>query len=230
MRETYDKIGDSILYLDDCFDVMQFMRNDSVDVTFTSPPYNRKRNDKYTNYDDTIKDYFGFLVRSIDEMRRVTKGNVYVNLQKNYYNKVDIFRLFGHYAEELYEVFVWEKSNPMPANNYSVTNAYEFILAFGDKCKANHNYTKNHLTTSVVTNRLQSHKAVMHPALADFFVKNFTQPGDRVFDPFMGSGTTGVSCIKNGRKFTGVEIDEEYYNIAKERISPDIALQSTKKE
>jgi DNA modification methylase len=41
---------------------------------------------------------------------------------------------------------------------------------------------------------------------------------DTILDPFMGSGTTGVACVKLGRKFTGIELDEGYFNIACERI------------
>ena len=41
--------------------------------------------------------------------------------------------------------------------------------------------------------------------------------GDSILDPFMGSGTTGVACIKTGRQFTGIEIDEKYYDIAVRR-------------
>lgn len=43
-----------------------------------------------------------------------------------------------------------------------------------------------------------------------------------IIDPFMGSGTTGVACKMWGRKFVGIELDEKYFNIAKERIQYDI--------
>jgi len=49
-------------------------------------------------------------------------------------------------------------------------------------------------------------------------VKIHSNEGSIVFDPFMGSGTTGVACKSLDRKFIGVEIDEKYYNITKERI------------
>ena len=45
-----------------------------------------------------------------------------------------------------------------------------------------------------------------------------TKEGDTVLDPFMGSGTTGVACKNTGRKFIGIEIDEEYCKIAEARI------------
>lgn len=202
----------------DCLRIMKNIPDNGVDIVFTSPPYNRKRNDKYDNYDDKIADYFGFLVEAIDEMIRVSRGNVYLNIQKNYYNKIDIFRLFGHYAKEICEVFIWEKSNPMPANGFNITNSYEFIIVFGDKIKSNKTYTKNHITTSVAR-MLKNHKAIMHLDISNFFISNFTKPGQTVLDPFMGTGTTGVSCRNLGRDFLGIELDREYMETADERIN-----------
>jgi DNA modification methylase len=45
-----------------------------------------------------------------------------------------------------------------------------------------------------------------------------TEPGDTVLDPYAGSASTGVACVKLGRSFIGIEIDEGYFNIAVERI------------
>lgn len=202
----------------DCLEEMKKIPSKSIDITFTSPPYNRKRNDKYKNYDDTLTDYFGFLVNGVDEMRRVTRGNVFLNIQKNYYNKVDVYKLFGHYASQICETFIWEKSNPMPAAGLAITNSYEFVLVFGENIKSNRTYTKNHLTTSVAK-MMKQHKAIMHPAVANFFIENFTKDGDTVFDPFMGAGTTGVACKNMSRNFVGIELDKEYFEIAKTRIN-----------
>ena len=49
------------------------------------------------------------------------------------------------------------------------------------------------------------------------------QPGETVLDPFMGSGTTGVACIRTGRKFIGIEIDEGYFQIARKRLENELA-------
>ena len=49
-------------------------------------------------------------------------------------------------------------------------------------------------------------------------IEMMTMPGDTVFDPFMGSGTTGVACVQTGRNFIGCEIDPGYFEIAKRRI------------
>ena len=67
----------------------------------------------------------------------------------------------------------------------------------------------------------------LHPtqkplALMEYLVKTYTNEGDIVLDFCMGSGTTGVAALKNNRKFIGIEKDENYFNIAKERISNEI--------
>lgn len=50
-------------------------------------------------------------------------------------------------------------------------------------------------------------------------IERVTKPGATVLDPFMGSGTTGVACVQTGRNFVGIEICEEYYNVACRRIA-----------
>lgn len=55
--------------------------------------------------------------------------------------------------------------------------------------------------------------------LVSEFVSDFTQPGNTILDPFMGSGTTGVACANLGRKFIGIEIERKYFDIACERIA-----------
>lgn len=55
--------------------------------------------------------------------------------------------------------------------------------------------------------------------LLRWLVLSFTNQGDTVLDPFMGSGTTGVACQATGRRFIGMEREEEYYNTARQRLS-----------
>ena len=62
------------------------------------------------------------------------------------------------------------------------------------------------------------HPAVFPEKLASDHILSWSNEGDTVFDPFMGSGTTGKMALLNNRKFIGCEIDSEYFQIAKERI------------
>ena len=66
-------------------------------------------------------------------------------------------------------------------------------------------------------------KRGLHPtqkpvALMEYLIKTYTNEGETVFDGFMGSGSTGVACVNTNRNFIGIELDEKYFSIAKERI------------
>jgi len=66
-------------------------------------------------------------------------------------------------------------------------------------------------------------KNKIHPtqkpvALMEYLIKTYTNEGDIVLDNCMGSGTTGVACVNLNRNFIGIELDEKYFNIAKQRI------------
>ena len=63
------------------------------------------------------------------------------------------------------------------------------------------------------------HSAAFPKSLPTFFIKLFTKEGDVVLDPFLGSGTTGVVAKELNRNFVGIEIDEKYYLLAKDRIN-----------
>jgi len=66
-------------------------------------------------------------------------------------------------------------------------------------------------------------KGSLHPTqkpvpLLEYLIKTYTQEGETVLDFTMGSGSTGVACLNTDRKFKGIEMDEKYFNIAKDRI------------
>lgn len=67
----------------------------------------------------------------------------------------------------------------------------------------------------------------MHPtqkpvALLEYLIRTYTNEGNTVLDNCMGSGSTGVACVNTGRNFVGIEIDEKYYSVARQRIDEAI--------
>jgi DNA modification methylase len=64
----------------------------------------------------------------------------------------------------------------------------------------------------------KSHSAVFPSDLPEWFIKLFTKPGDLVLDPFVGSGTTALSAIQLGRHFVGIDVSEEYIQLANQRV------------
>lgn len=80
-------------------------------------------------------------------------------------------------------------------------------------------------SVQIFNNRAKGDRG-LHPtqkpvALYEYLVKTYTLEGQTVLDFCMGSGTTGVACVNTNRKFIGVELDTDYYDIAKERIEKE---------
>lgn len=63
------------------------------------------------------------------------------------------------------------------------------------------------------------HKTQKPVALCEWLIRTYTNGGDLVLDNCMGSGTTGVACLNTGRRFIGIEQDDEYFNVATERMA-----------
>ena len=100
----------------------------------------------------------------------------------------------------------------------------------GERKRANETGLNNKVLV-INTNTLKNPKSVikinremgLHPtqkpvALMEYLIKTYTNEGETVLDNCMGSGTTGVACLKTNRQFIGIEKEEEYYNIAVKRI------------
>jgi DNA modification methylase len=65
------------------------------------------------------------------------------------------------------------------------------------------------------------HPAIFPNNLAKDHIISWSNKGDAILDPFMGSGTTGVACVQTGRRFIGIEISEKYFDIACKRIEAE---------
>ncbi len=79
-------------------------------------------------------------------------------------------------------------------------------------------YPKNLLTISNADQTGRVHPTQKPIALMEYLIKTYSNEGETVLDFTMGSGTTGVACINTGRSFIGIEMDENYFNIATKRI------------
>ena len=117
---------------------------------------------------------------------------------------------------KLLNILVWGKSKHSP-NRYYLKNC-EFIvfLRKGKAKNINNMGTKQLLLINNVENK--NHPSEKPIKLMKILIKNSTNEQDKVLDPFMGSGTTGVACKELNRNFIGIELDEKYFKIAKERI------------
>ncbi len=92
----------------------------------------------------------------------------------------------------------------------------------------NDGYDKFFLVPKVRQNKedFNSHPTLKPVELMDHLVKLCTIKGQTILDPFMGSASTGISCLKHKRNFIGYELDEEYYKISKKRLKIEEEIQS----
>ena len=218
----------------DCLEVMKCMNDGAVDVVFTSPPYNdsaatardmeKKRHLKYEHI-EYRKDWLEWQSECIDQMLRVTRKYVLYNVQALLSNREDVYRLIGKYADKIHQILVWYKPNaqPQPYDN-RIGNSYEMVILFRG-CAFEHLYINSRHYSNVIVQNINAnrdycdkHRAIMSKPFADEIIREFTQPGEIVFDPFMGLATTGVCCVEQGRLFIGTEIHKPYFDLAVERM------------
>jgi DNA modification methylase len=230
-----ETIGDCTLYLGDCLSVMPTLGR--FDAVVTDPPYEfetagagifrskRKNMDQISaskldkGFDHTAFD--GFEIPSFvffchnDQIAKIT----------SHFDKI-----FDRWA-----VLAWHKTNPMPVANRHYQPDTEFWV---------HGWKKTHAPCGLLSEKSRFYigpggqdTSIGHPTVKPIglmlkVVKNVF--AETILDPFMGSGTTGVACVKLGRKFTGIELDEGYFDIACERIrkaydQPDFFVNSPAK-
>lgn len=122
---------------------------------------------------------------------------------------------------------IWHKLNPMPRNmNLHFVNSTETWIYFTYKTRTgtfNNEGVVLHDFIETAVTPAGERKHGKHPtqkpeALMSHFVNVLSNTNEWVLDPFMGSGTTGVVSKRNGRNFIGIELDETYYTMAKNRI------------
>ncbi len=193
------QIGDCTLYLADCLDVMKDMPDNSVDCVVTDPPYGidftQRTTGKKIIGDDTPFDpspFFRF-------------GDCLFWGAENFANKLPDG---GRWL-------VWIKRAIEVAAPKSYGDCEIAWHSIGGCIKAHRQISDGCIRQGDEFGIVRMHPSQKPIALMEWCL-SFTQ--GTVLDPFMGSGTTGVACVNLGRKFIGIEIDEDYFNIACRRI------------
>ena len=109
--------------------------------------------------------------------------------------------------------------NHSKGNDYSKPSTNNIINASLLRVKANcdgKKYPKSILRFNKDINKF--HPTQKPVELLEYLIKTYTNENETVLDNCMGSGSTGVACVNTNRNFIGIELDEKYFNIAKERI------------
>ena len=229
------------IYCGDCLEYMKDMPDNSVDICITSPPYNIGDNrinrgfskQNYNEYSDDLDTevYFKITNSWINEILRICKYHVFWNVQESSKNRGIYREIENVFKDNIKERFVWAKTNTQSSiQDNCCGSGWEMIYCIS-KDKPEHrsftycnfsnrsgDYINNILIKPVGRCGDINHHFTFPEWLPEFFILNFSRPGDIILDPFMGSGTTAKMALKNERQFIGFEISQEYVDICNSRI------------
>lgn len=199
------------LYLGDCLDILRTMPDASVDAVVMDPPYGVEMN--YASYRDDEASTRTLILSAITECRRVSK------ITLTTVGKFSIETWLYQVAPPRWRI-CWRKGITSRPSPIGFTD-WEPIFVYGERV---HRNTHDLFTAQSELMGNHGHPCPKSLDWARWLVSHFCDEGGIVLDPFMGSGTTGVACVRTGRRFIGIEIDPTYYAIAQRRIA-DAQLQ-----
>ena len=221
------------LHLGDCLEYMRMMETESVDAVVTDPPYPELKGglDLYLpdsgvasvrNVSRTVGTPWETSLDWMDEAWRITKYGMLIFCS---YHSVDIVK--SKFRDKAIGLITWHKRNSMPPINNVPHFTTEFIWAFKKTPGLKWRNLETFYDIPGLPGGCMGNERVKnidgttaHPTQKPLLLIRQLLKIEpmSVFDPFMGSGTTGVACIQTGRNFIGCEIDPTYFAIAEKRI------------
>jgi len=230
MREKLEsfhrvQIGDCTLYQGDCREILPLLPK--VDAVVTDPPYGI--NFGYSTHNDTEANFVDFM--------NALKGMSVALLQY----PEEMMRLVCPVLGAPQEVLTWVYGSNLPRQ----TRLWGFWNCLVDP-KNSKQPCRNPESSKVKNDLVAGYDWREFPQVKNVSVEKTAHPcqvsvdlmlwvfdclyADIILDPFMGSGTTGVACVKTGRKFIGIELDPDYFDIACKRVreayaQPDMFIQ-----
>jgi len=240
-----------VIYREDCVKGMKKLPDESIDLVFTDPPYNENYKYRNSHFTDYRSDYYEFIDQVLKECKRILKptGSIYLKHSPRQIGK--IIPILNKYFIFRNLIIWTSQSQSHPKNNYdssyeplyfySKTDNYIFHKRAQMRSKPHKYWSGKKIVFVGLMNNIWNIKKenvgcirgkhrenkfkdfpcsmpVGLPYRAIIFSSN---EGDIILDPFMGSGTTAIACIKSKRHYIGYEIDESYYNLARNKIDKE---------
>ena len=223
----------------DCLQVMKDMDDNSVDLVCTDPPYritSRGNNGNsggmmskemsmkgrvFENNDCEVKDW-------MPEIFRILKNGSHCYVMCNHINLIEYLNVATTCGFHFIKSLIWDKQNKIMGRAYM--SQFEYILFFrkGEFKQVNDCGVSDIISIKNIKpkdkygNNL--HDTPKPVALMELLIKQSTNKGDLVFEPFMGIGSTCIAARNTNRDYIGIELDKNYYDIAVGRVN------NTKKE
>jgi site-specific DNA-methyltransferase (adenine-specific) len=221
------------LYNGDSIKLLNRINDNSVDLIVTDPPYKttsrgcagnsggmlqKDINKKGQVFDDnnlTIEDW-------IHQLYRVLKPTGHCYIMTNHKNLYKYLKSTREAGFKFIKNIIWDKGNKIMGQYYMSQYEYILFLRKGAGKMINNCSTPDILSISNKKHKFDNggnwHDTEKPVDLMNILIKNSSQEGDVVLDPFMGVGAVPLSATKNNRKYIGIEINNGYYEIAKKRL------------
>ena len=232
------------IYNMDCLEGMKQIPDGTIDLCVTDPPYELETQGggifdakgAYKAYGghnprkvmkNIAKITYGFDELVLSEICRVLKKiNVYL-----WCSQKQIPKYLDYFVKERgcnWDLLAWHKTNPVPACGNKYLSDTEYLLFFREKGVPLFGtfFTKKKYwlqESNTDENEKYGHPTVKPLNMIQTLVINSSEEGQTVLDPFMGSGTTAIACIKERRHFIGFELSKEYFDKAVRRIKAEQA-------
>lgn len=216
------------LFQGNCLDLIKNIADESIDLVVTDPPYKvisggknegkvgrptgiLSKNDGkiFTHNNISIKDY-------LPELYRVLKPNSDAYIMTNNLNIRELLNVSDEVGFKFHNILPWKKNNVTPNRWYMKDCEFTIYLYKGRARPINNPSSKQTFCFDNPRNKI--HPTEKPVELMEEYVTNSTDEGALVLDPFVGSGSTAIACLKNNRKFVGFELDQTYFETAENRI------------
>ena len=226
-------MNDIELLNDDCLTILKDISTNSIDLVITDPPYklnkttgsmtsssksdrwqgNLRAGDKTANITNVIQ-----FSEWLPEIYRILKENSHCYIWVNDKNLVDLCNEAEKVGFRLHNILVWKKNNCTPNRWYMKNCEFIIFLHKGKSFPIKNLGDAQLFECDNINGKDKLHPTQKPITYLERLILNSSNELDTVLDPFMGSGSTGVACINTNRKFVGIELDNTYYEIAKNRI------------
>jgi site-specific DNA-methyltransferase (adenine-specific) len=232
-----EKIGDATLYLGDSREILPTLSK--VDLIVCDPPYLVSKGGFAGNLQ--LDGGFGGWMKEYGNQGDIVECNlsfedwfplVFQSMRKNgqayFMTNGRNIKAMQSAAEEakfkLHTILVWDKRTALPNKYYQ--NVTEFCLfMFKGKAFTISNPSSKNLV-SIFQKDESKHPTEKPVSLMKYWIENSSIKNETILDPFMGSGTTGVAALQAGRKFIGIEIDQEHFEVACSRLDKALSQPS----
>lgn len=221
------------IYNEDCLEGMKRISDESVDLVVTDPPYRiSTRGGRATSggmfQKKKVRDGRIFEHNDIDiedwleDIYRVLKPESHCYIMTNNKNIPHYLSVIEDSPFHFIKNLIWVKNNKIMSQTYMSQFEYIIMLRKGAHKKINFCGTPDVLQVANRKTKDDTNKTIHDTEkpveLMKTLIKNSSEKGDVVFDPFMGIGSTALGALELDRQFIGFELDETYHKVSLERI------------